>query len=788
MGFVSCPSCDEQVRLPSTDLPDDVSAQCPWCGHTHLMDRWVGGLPPKVLLLDSEGKSVPWPTEPSTVDHSLSDYHAGESIAKDSDQAIGQEVTPEAETTEEPLEAPVVSEIQEPTLPRKQHVQSTSVEMHVTEEDSISEIDAPSLMMTPALESTDELDQQDSLDSIITPFEPLNQEEIESYESEDDLDLDISAEDEFGLDPIDSASTYDEEQEFDSEISQEEQLESEDHPDDRDESMGSLELDDPYPVEEASSDSPDVSDEPDLNVEAIDDDDSEPDASNEWQPSLETGVLEFSDEEAQESAESTTELEPRDSGSAKPKVPLATDQRSYYRRHQWGGRRSIKRRLTRVAIPAVLTMCAVGAAVLLSGMAPDIGVFPLDGSFNEKSPTQASVISSEFSGNSDQSTSLKPGIEDIGTSAAELTPENPSSENLSSENPSSENPSSDGIDRVESDTVGSDPSSINDDRFEMANELSKKADDARSSRYGSDSNPIEEIDAWIEDAIEESKTQPPPENETGTSPLAEIMRKRAEMVARERKTLEAPDIQRNNLNNSLLVFPRDAPDLAEIKEGSGISEDSMESQDVRQASAVSEIGILGNRKVPESSGELPRLPRPDSNVPPNPVDFAPNDASLAANLIDSAELIAACEQAIKSLDELNELSRRSDSSRELELTLVRAYRDVARVGEIPSDTSSPSVALLLTKLARMQSLQPFESLPVDWLRFSNRPTDGILLVGQLKGDGQTGMFELPNGVRYNVRYQRTGAVPQGNYVVAIGRVIQESDTPLIELVAGEVVE
>ena len=63
------------------------------------------------------------------------------------------------------------------------------------------------------------------------------------------------------------------------------------------------------------------------------------------------------------------------------KVPIATDQRSYYDRHEWGRdhRRSLDRaRAFRLAIPTLIVLPLVIGAVALSGV--NLGFYPFDGS------------------------------------------------------------------------------------------------------------------------------------------------------------------------------------------------------------------------------------------------------------------------------------------------------------------------------------------------------------------------------------------------------------------------
>lgn len=58
MAHVSCPCCEEIVRLSVDSLPEDASVRCPWCSATLPAADWLINLPPAAIILGANGEPL----------------------------------------------------------------------------------------------------------------------------------------------------------------------------------------------------------------------------------------------------------------------------------------------------------------------------------------------------------------------------------------------------------------------------------------------------------------------------------------------------------------------------------------------------------------------------------------------------------------------------------------------------------------------------------------------------------------------------------------------------------
>ncbi|MDC0295641.1 hypothetical protein OAL35_02180 [bacterium] len=63
MTISSCPRCGESYQLPSTAIPDDSIAECPWCLEQFSLEEARGGAPPDLRIISAKGL-VSAPGEP----------------------------------------------------------------------------------------------------------------------------------------------------------------------------------------------------------------------------------------------------------------------------------------------------------------------------------------------------------------------------------------------------------------------------------------------------------------------------------------------------------------------------------------------------------------------------------------------------------------------------------------------------------------------------------------------------------------------------------------------------
>ena len=54
----NCPRCNEQLRIPTGEFPDDAYAQCPWCRETFPLSDVLTSLPPMLEILSADGQPI----------------------------------------------------------------------------------------------------------------------------------------------------------------------------------------------------------------------------------------------------------------------------------------------------------------------------------------------------------------------------------------------------------------------------------------------------------------------------------------------------------------------------------------------------------------------------------------------------------------------------------------------------------------------------------------------------------------------------------------------------------
>ena len=69
MIISNCPRCDEAIRVPADELPDDAYAQCPWCRETFPANDVLKAMPPILKVMSADGAPiVTAPRESATAD------------------------------------------------------------------------------------------------------------------------------------------------------------------------------------------------------------------------------------------------------------------------------------------------------------------------------------------------------------------------------------------------------------------------------------------------------------------------------------------------------------------------------------------------------------------------------------------------------------------------------------------------------------------------------------------------------------------------------------------------
>ncbi|MEL6104788.1 MAG: hypothetical protein AAFU85_02070 [Planctomycetota bacterium] len=525
------------------------------------------------------------------------------------------------------------------------------------------------------------------------------------------------------------------------------------------------------------------------------------------------------------------------------RVPIASDQRSYYDRHEWGrrNRRLDVAKALRLALPTIIVLPLVLTAVAFSGV--DVGFYPFDGSLrlssigspapntaNGDSSTGDSLGNEDADDADDFDASENAGLNESGSSSRSPTTAmtsrggvdttlpvaseaasggsmgNDLGDSATAGNPELAEPPVEGLADVNGDTPdedaegesdatpddmdwlddlvertsdrSTDPSSSTTDATVPVEDIASETFDAPIENLPSESVPSEntlnentlseaepseaagefEMPALTDDAPLESApstSEPSVGDLASKTPSAEVQP--VESVQSLEDAEEKAKRERDNITNALLVFPLEAPEPGDKKP----------------------VDDLAEPDLAQSELETPALQSPGLKQPEVAQSPAMEEDPDAGAVTDPPEVMAACEEALLAFNGLT-----TDSSgRDRAIT----YRSVAILGTLAFDPDSAAVSGLLGELAASDSLGLFKGLETFWAKSPRRDTEGILLVGRLRSNGETELwYETSGGDNIDVTAER--GVPRDVRSVAIGRIVEVEPKLRVELVVGTEIE
>ncbi|MEO1614674.1 MAG: hypothetical protein AAFV88_02420 [Planctomycetota bacterium] len=155
------------------------------------------------------------------------------------------------------------------------------------------------------------------------------------------------------------------------------------------------------------------------------------------------------------------------------------------------------------------------------------------------------------------------------------------------------------------------------------------------------------------------------------------------------------------------------------------------------------------------------MANPDSTAPPK-IDSEPI-------LSVDPEVLAACTRSSESLEALN-TAFQSEAAPDVK-TRLRAYRDLAQVGAFEWSEGPSPVPELLAKVDS-KARASLATLARDWIKYSRRQTDGILLIGELTEGPEGFLLQVDGGDRYLTAVPRrlVGLAP--GRVIAVGKILE----------------
>ena len=177
------------------------------------------------------------------------------------------------------------------------------------------------------------------------------------------------------------------------------------------------------------------------------------------------------------------------------------------------------------------------------------------------------------------------------------------------------------------------------------------------------------------------------------------------------------------------------------------------------------------RRRPAANGNMPSV------LPPIGIDTSENDSAPEIAELDDPRLIAAVENARGAVDRLGSTIG-TLTGRARKRSIAQTYVAVSKIGAVNASAKSQLTKNFLEDLGQSPLLSEFDgSTASDWLRFPNRPTEGIVMVGNLEVSIGGLAIRLPAGELVNVEFQDGASLPPGR-IIATGKIISENSVVL----------
>ncbi|MGB7344167.1 MAG: hypothetical protein WBD20_08130 [Pirellulaceae bacterium] len=767
MIVAHCPRCAEAIRVPSTQLPDDAYAQCPLCRESFAATELLDRLPPVVQLMGADGSPLEFldAAPQSLVDHTgfsaqlMADDHDSE---LESDQesnpftdaagsvgnaagAVGNAAGAMMSTGGMAAAAVVAGGAAALGLA------SGADEAHIEELDEIEELleddDDGGVLLS------DQYQDDATIESEVEGFLEEVGHESETHEdadsSESTLLMDTMENDEGEFNS--AAVSTDDEVDVEDEVQQflgAETIEFESDGLDHDSELDSEATD--LVIEEVALDSDEVSFESDGDVD---------------------------------------ELVTSDPVAAV--APMKVRSRPAARKKK----ASSWKTMAGVALGPLLALPLAGGILLAFGKAPDLGFWPFDGKGdsksnrvaynpNESSPNPTTVRSDTFG----QSSGLVPDDSELGEFVRDN--EDMANDDIANEDIAGEDEdiaggdslpagTSDGELKAPNFSAGLDTNATNEPAADSTGDNPAFAfpDSGSTNEPAADSSAPEMIDPLAGSDITSNDPDSGTDSDVaiqmpGTNELAAPNELSAPKGAPD-SDLELPEM---SATDPALTDPRkQAESRTSLDTVFGIPEKSTASAskvavDAKPKSTASSDSI-GNLDQPAMLRGLPRA-SDDSGSP-----FGDGVSLDGPAVTDSPELTEATEKATQAIVAL--LTKRAEGSATRK-DMARTYATVCRVGAFPSSSRSTSLRNLLQEIGQSTLIEDFGGdTVVQWLRYSKRPTPGIIMVGTVGGDANSATINLTDGNSVAVSMSDASPLPPvGQKVIGIGEITGENQVKL----------
>ena len=118
--------------------------------------------------------------------------------------------------------------------------------------------------------------------------------------------------------------------------------------------------------------------------------------------------------------------------------------------------------------------------------------------------------------------------------------------------------------------------------------------------------------------------------------------------------------------------------------------------------------------------------------------------------------------------------------------LANAYASVSAVATEPNAGDSPVVQRLLNALSRSPLIKDLGDAANIWLDYPKRTTEGVLIIGKPESSEAGPVLQISSSSSESRDVPVTGTtLPDAEQVIALGRIVEASDGPTVELIAVE---
>ncbi|EMI18096.1 hypothetical protein RMSM_04975 [Rhodopirellula maiorica SM1] len=390
-----------------------------------------------------------------------------------------------------------------------------------------------------------------------------------------------------------------------------------------------------------------------------------------------------------------------------------------------------------VAMGPLVALPLAGGILLWLGKAPDLGFWPFDGSFNNGSSSRLSAAPPMV-----MNDPVDPVAEDAPLTGSEMMV--PAAEPSDDFERAQQELANLGADTNPADSVDDTPggfdmpslgSSLNPDSEEVENELA--------------TGEVEYPDAAGDDTLSQDVVADKVPMEMPAVEPSDIA---SEDVASEEVAGKIESIVTDDPAEDTSAIADEAP-VAEVMEPA--VEEASEPEPSAAAEAVAETA-----------------PAAESDVNNDPEQPAVSPA-----------VEAAVEKANKLLASLMKFEGAEGDRRRL---LAKAYASVSAVAIESNAGDNAAVQKLLNALSRSPLVKDLGDAADLWLDYGKRPTDGVLIIGAPATDAAGSVLRISSSSGDVREVPVSGSsLPEADQVIALGRIVEASDGPTVELVAVE---